>query len=111
MLVFVISKNSYSFLTEISDEQGKYWEYFFTPINETEEFKIMYGEWDWGYNYGGVNLSVGGKTSAEMTKSGENATISGLDINKSYKLKFTCTDTETPCNPGKVYVELFEDVK
>ncbi len=107
----VISKNSYSFLTEISDEQGKYWEYFFTPINETEEFKIMYGEWSWGYNYGGANLSVGGVTRAEMTKSRKNSTISGLDINKSYKLKFTCTDTKTPCNPGKVYVELFEDVK
>lgn len=42
-------------------------------------------------------------------KSGGNATISGLDVSKFYKLKFTCTDTTTLCNPGKVYVELFED--
>lgn len=98
-----------NFLTENSDEQGKYWEFYFKPLNETEEFKIMYGEWDWGYNYGGAKLSVDGETKAEMTKSGENATISRLDVSKSYKLRFTCTDTTTVCNPGKVYVELFEE--
>lgn len=105
----VAGKNTASILKEVSDEQGKYWEYSFKPLMETEEFKIMYGEWNWGYNYGNAKLAVNGKRKYEMMKSGGNATISGLDVSKFYKLKFTCTDTATLCNPGKVYVELFED--
>lgn len=104
-----------NFLTEENDENGKFWAYYFYPAEELVEqeyveFKIMYGEWNWGYNYGDSKLdcSAGGIKKSIMKKDVGNAFIYGLDKNKGYKLKFTCSDTNTACNPGEVSVEIEE---
>lgn len=75
----------------------------FQAQNETEKFKIAFG--DWTYQRSGAELSLEDNTPQTMTGA-KDSTISGLTIGEYYTLTFTCSETTLKNNPGTVTVKI-----
>lgn len=95
--------NTDSILNQVEGKTGEY-TFTFTATNETEEFKIAYG--DWNRALSGVSLSASDETEQTMNTAVEDSTISDLTVGTKYTLTFNCTETTKINNPGTVTVKI-----